>query len=766
MKRSPLTQFLFLIVPATTLFIVGLSSAKPSPQTVDFDKQVRPVLGTYCAPCHEGKNPPAGINPTQYRSMAEVQKASPEFDRILRALKAGTMPPPNAKQLRASERKALIANIEAVLTGDCKLPDPGRVTIRRLNRTEYANTIRDLVGVEFKRTDDFPSDDVGYGFDNIGDVLTVSPLLLEKYLLAAEQIAEEAIVSGVSKPKRYEGNELIAGEGRTFTERGDSKLFTAGKVSIEHNFTTGGNFRIKVVAYGDQAGPDPCRMVVSLDGVGQPPFDVPQKADKPGVFEIPFEIKSGKHKIEVAFTNDYYNPQDPDPTKRDRNLVVSAIEISGSNGGRLDYSQLPPTHLRIIPAAPAPGREEQAAREVLTRFAQRAFRRPPSSEQIERVMTLYRAGAQNKESYERCIQLGVTAILTSPYFLFRVEPQTKPGTELDSYEIASRLSYFLWSSMPDQTLFDLAAKDQLLDDKALAAQVDRMLADPRAETLTTNFAAQWLQIPKFMNTSPDRKKYGAWNPQIRNAMRQEALATFRYVFFGNRPLTEFLDADYVVVNDALAFFYGIPDVSGKEFRPVKVDPSLRGGIASLGAVLTLTSNPNRTSPTKRGKWILEQILGTPPPPPPPGADQLAASPKGAAAKTVREQLEEHRKNPDCASCHALLDPLGFALENFDGVGMYRYDEDDKPIDASGELIDGTKFKGLGELKKALAGRKDQFTRAFAEKLLTYALGRGMRLADNCVVDDVAKAAQDDGYRPKAMIHAIVQSDAFRKQGNQ
>lgn len=764
-KGTPSIRSLLIATPCVALFLIGASQAASADGTpADFEKQVKPVLKTYCSPCHEGKTPTAGINPTQYRTMAEVQKAMPEFERILAALKAGTMPPPNAKQPTANERKALISNIESVLAGDCKLPDPGRVTIRRLNRTEYSNTIRDLVGIEFRRTDDFPSDDVGYGFDNIGDVLTVSPLLLEKYLFAAEQIAEEAIVTSVAKSQRYEGNELLAAEGRTITERGDSRLFTAGTVYVEHAFPVGGDYRIKVLAYGDQAGPEPCKMTIGIDGIAQGPMDVPQKSDKPGLFEVPVNVKPGKHRVEVKFLNDYYNPNDPDAKNRDRNLVVAAIEVAPPSGAKLDYSHLPPSHLRIVPSPPVPGKEVDSARQVLTTFATRAFRRPATSEEIERVLTVFKAGQANKESYERSIQLGVTAILTSPNFLFRVEPQTKPGADLNSWQVASRLSYFLWASMPDKVLFDLATQDKLRDKQVLAQQVDRMLADPKADTLTTNFAAQWLQIPKFMNSNPDRKKYGSWNPQLKAAMRQEALSTFRYVFFNDRPLTEFLDGDYVVVNDALAFFYGIPDVKGKEFRRVEVDPDLRGGVYTMGAVLTLTSNPNRTSPTKRGKWILEQVLGTPPPPPPPGADQLPGA-KDQAPKSIREQLELHRKNPDCASCHALLDPLGFALENFDGVGVHRYSEDSVPIDASGELIDGTKFKGLKELKKALGSRKDQFTRAFAEKLLTYALGRGMKLADNCIIDDVADAAIKNEYRPKTMIHAIVQSDAFRKQGS-
>lgn len=758
-----------LLLPAIGVGVFLLSALQPvraQSQAPDFEKHAKPVLQTFCAPCHSGKAPPAGINPTQYRSMADVQKAPREFERILVALRAGTMPPAGSKQPTVAERKKLIADLEAILSGDCKIPNPGRVTIRRLNRTEYTNTIRDLVGIEFRRSDDFPSDDVGYGFDNIGDVLSISPLLMEKYLFAAEQIAEEAIVAGGSKPQRYGGSELQATEGRSISIEGESVLFTAGAVFADHNFVVGGSYRVKIFAYGQQAGPDPCRMQISVDGRPvQTPIDVRQVQEKQGEFEIPITVAAGKHRVQVAFLNDYYQPDDPNPRNRDRNLVITALEISGTGPGSLDYASLPETHRRIIPAPPAKGKEIETARAQLTAFANRAFRRPATSEEIERVMAVFNLGHKGKEPYERSMQLGVTAILTSPHFLFRAEPQLKAGELLPSYQMASRLSYFLWSSMPDQTLFELAAQDKLKDPAVLRAQVDRMLLDRRAETLTTNFGAQWLQIPKFMNASPDRRKFSNWGPQIKNAMRQEALATFRYVFFNDRPITEFLEADYVVVNDALAFYYGIPDVTHKEFLPVKVDPNMRGGIVSLGAVLTLTSNPNRTSPTKRGKWILEQILGTPPPPPPPGADQLPEAPKGELPKTIREQLEKHRADPECASCHAQLDPLGLSLENFDGSGAFRYKEGEVRIDPVGELADGTVFRGLGELKKVLTGKKDQFTRAFGEKLLVYALGRGLTLADNCALDELVDAAKKNEYRPRSILHAIVQTDAFRKQGN-
>ncbi|MEQ1932470.1 MAG: DUF1592 domain-containing protein [Fimbriimonadaceae bacterium] len=741
-----------------TAALMGGADVKPP----DYGKEILPVMKTYCASCHDNKVPPGGVNPIQYRNSLEVQKASVEFERVIRALKAGTMPPASAKQPTAAERAKLIESLETLLSGDCKLPDPGRVTIRRLNRTEYANTIRDLVGIDFKETEDFPSDDVGYGFDNIGDVLTVSPLLLEKYLQAAEKIAERAILVGNPQPIRYEGEGLLADQGRNFTEDG-SVLYTNSEVYVNHAISVGGSYRLKVRACGMQAGPDPCRMQILVNGKPVQEFDVPQRADKPTDFEFPISFEPGRHRIAAAFTNDFYNPTDPKVTNRDRNLIVHAIEITGPTGS-IDYARLPESHRRIIPAKPAPGDELNAARKNLTDFATRAFRRPATTEEVERVLQVFKLGQKNKEPFEKSMQLSVQAILTSPNFLFRVENDLGKPRDLTGYELASRLSYFLWSSMPDAELTSLAATNKLQDSKVLEAQVKRMLADTRSSALIRGFGAQWLLLPKFANFAPDRKLFNQFDNSIKSAMRTEALMFFGHVLQENRSVLDFLDCDYTFVNDKLAFYYDIPDVTGPEFRRVKVDQKQRGGVITLGATLCLTSNPTRTSPTKRGKYVLEQILGTPPPPPPPGADQLKETPKGALPVSIRQKLAEHRKNPDCASCHDQLDPLGFGLENYSPVGQWRYSDEGGDVDSSGTLADGTKFSGPGELKKILLSRKDLFLRSFAEKLLTYALGRGLTLSDNCGVDDIVKVSNLSESKMHSMLTSVVLTDAFRKQG--
>ncbi|MEQ1823742.1 MAG: DUF1592 domain-containing protein [Fimbriimonadaceae bacterium] len=731
-------------------------------QTPDYKRDVLPVLQTYCGACHDSKNPPGAINPLIYRTETDVRDANKEIERVIIALKAGTMPPTNAKQPTRAERNRMIEGLETILSGDCKIPDPGRVTLRRLNRTEYANTIRDLVGIEFKETEDFPSDDVGYGFDNIGDVLTVSPLLLEKYLQAAEKIAERAIIAGGPQATAYEGEGLLAEKGRNITELG-SVLFVNGEVYVVHPVEIGGSYRLKVRACGNQAGPDACKMVILVDGKPAQSFDVPQKPDKPTDFEIPVSLERGSHRIAVAFTNDYYNANDPNPANRDRNLIVLSIELTGPTGV-IDPSRLPETHRRIIPSRPPVGEEMNFGRRYLSEFASKAFRRPVTSEETERVMQVFKLGQKNKEPFERCMQLGVQAILTSPHFLFRVESDLGKPRDLTGYEMASRLSYFLWSSMPDAELLTLAAKNQLQDAKVLEAQVRRMVADKRAQAFVNGFGAQWLLLPKFSNFNPDRKLFNQFDGAIKSAMRREALMLFDYVTRENRPTTDFLDCDYTFVNDKLAYYYDIPDVNGSEFRLVKVDKTRRGGVVTLGSTLCLTSNPTRTSPTKRGKYVLEQILGSAPPPPPPGADQLKEKAKGSAPRSIREQLAEHRKSPDCASCHDQLDPIGFGLENYSAIGQWRYNDEAGEVDSSGILSDGTKFSGPGELKAILLAKKPDFIRSFAEKLLTYALGRGLTLADKCSVDDIVKASGANQDKMHSLLVGVVLTDAFRKQG--
>ncbi len=758
-----------LVAALSALGIAGYESVNGSvsvqaTRTVEYAKDVKPVVTKFCIGCHTGKNAPAGIDLSKAKSDSDLQKSESDWERVVRALRANEMPPPAAPQPSLEQREQLIASIQTIVSGNCKLQDPGKVTIRRLNRTEYTNTIRDLMGVDFKAAADFPNDDVGYGFDNIGDVLTISPLLLEKYLDAAEKIASMAIITSGSKSVRYEGERLSQVEGTSVTGEGDRNFFASATSTIDHVFSVGGAYRIKIGAYGTHAGTEPPKMRLTLDGREVQTVDVRAVSGKPGEYEIPLDVTAGKRAIGITFTNDFYEPSNPDSTKRDRNLIVSFLEVVGPIGGS---GALTDTTARIVPSVPPAGQELIAARQQLSAFASRAFRRPVRPDEVDGLLRVFKVPLANKESYLKCMQVAVTAALVSPQFLFRVELDPKSSKDsrlLEGHEIASRLSYFLWSSMPDEELLKLAAGGKLNEPKAIEAQVDRMLKDPKSASLTATFGDQWLQMGKLGGLRPDPRRFPEFLQSIRNLMVRETHMFFADVVANDRSILEFLDSKHSFLNNALAAYYGIPGVEGSQMRRVELNTERRGGLLGMGSILMLNSNPTRTSPTKRGKWILEQILGTPPPPPPPGADQLASKPNDKLKMTLRQQMEAHRSNPDCASCHSKMDPMGFSLENYNAVGSWRFrDEGDVDVDASGLLPDGTKFNGPAELKAILMSKKDQFARSLAEKLLIFALGRGVTLRDDCAIEDIAKACRDKEYRFSAMIKAIAVSEPFRKR---
>jgi hypothetical protein len=445
-------------------------------------------------------------------------------------------------------------------------------------------------------------------------------------------------------------------------------------------------------------------------------------------------------------------------------LVVDFIEVQGP----LDVAPgvLPASHRRIIPATPTRANRMAAARTVLGEFARRAYRRPVRKDEVDRLARYVALAEKEGESWERGIQLGVQAVLVSPHFLFRVEANADPKkaagkNPLGSYEMASRLSYFLWSSMPDERLFALAAKNALQDPKVLAAEARRMLKDPKAKALADNFAGQWLQLRKLAVVAPDPGRFPNFNEPLRRAMRTETERFFRAVVDEDRSLLDFIDGKFTYLNETLAKHYNIGGVTGDNFRKVALAGDRRRGILTHASILTVTSNPTRTSPVKRGKWVLEQILGTPPPPPPPGVGELPDDEKGALTGTLRQQMEKHRGNPACASCHARLDPIGFGLENFDAVGAWRDKEGEHAINASGTLAGGRSFTGPAELAAILKAQKDLFARSFSEKMLTYAIGRGVESADRCHVDEIAAAVKKQDYRFSSLITAVVQSDPFR-----
>lgn len=742
----------------------GLAGARqtPTPPPARYAKEAAPIIAKYCAPCHAGAAPSGGAQLASAKSEADLRAAPGVWARAAENLRSGRMPPPGAPQPDPKQRAAAADAIEAVLT-DCVRPDPGRVTIRRLNRAEYDNTMRDLVGLDLGLARDFPSDDVGEGFDNIGDVLSLSPLLMEKYLAAAETVAQQAIVVPENRRTAFEGDDLRFESGVNALPSGERVMFTNAEVYGIREFPKGGTYRIRVRAYGQQAGPDPARMAIMVDGREVTRFDVLAVRARPQVYEAPVELPVGSHRIGAAFVNDYYNPNAANPADRDRNLAVDSIEVLGPAGPAPVF---PPSHLRIVIAQPSSDvTREEATRRVLRAFASRAYRRPATADEVDQLVRLAMLSQREGEPYERGLQLGVQAVLASPQFLFRVELDGARDGEvraLNAYELASRMAYFLWSSMPDERLENLAANGELLKPAIRRGELARMLADPKSDALGLNFAEQWLQLRKLQIVAPDATRFPSFGPELREAMRQETLRFFQEIQRKDRSVLEFLDGKFTYVNGRLAQHYGIPGVQGEAFVRVPLDGQRRAGVLTQASVLTVTSNPTRTSPVKRGKWILEQVLGTPPPPPPPGVSDLKEA-EAVTGATMRQLLEKHRENPVCASCHARMDPLGFGLENFDAVGRWRDKEGMGPVDASGVLPDGTRFNGPAELRRVLLARKEQFVKTFAEKMLVFALGRGLTLADRCHVDAIAEHAKKNGYRFSAIVEAVVESDPFLKR---
>lgn len=725
-------------------------------------------LERHCSDCHQGDAAEAGVRLDTYREAADVSGDPETWERVARMLRSRQMPPEDVEQPSAEDRQAVVTWLDEQLRRiDCEGPvRPGRVTVRRLNRAEYTNTIRDLLGIEYQASDSFPADDVGYGFDNIGDVLTLPPLLMEKYLDAASEIADRAVVTDPLEAvarQAWAADELRGGGGGA-----DARyLASSGEIHANRDFADAGQYLVRIRAYGDQAGDEPARMELRLDGKGIKTFEVAAVAGEPAEYEAKLAIDAGMHRIAAAFVNDYYNPQAASPDQRDRNLAVQQIEVLGP----LDITpdKYPESHRRIFAAAEGqPPGSPEAARKIIERLVSRAYRRPAASGEVDRLVRLWGAATAGGESFESGIEWALEAILVSPQFLFRVERDPGPDDEdrvreLDPFELATRISYFLWSSMPDEELFEQARRGTLRAN--LDSQVRRMLADRRSEALIENFALQWLQLRHLDRVEPDRRQFRSFDDQLRADMLTEARLLFGHVLREDRSILELLDADYAFLNERLARHYGIDGVRGEEFRQVRLGSSPRGGVLTLAAVLTVTSNPTRTSAVKRGRWILDNILGEPPPDPPPGVPQLAEDRRAVQSGSLRERLEQHRADPNCAVCHRKMDALGFAMENFDPVGAWRTKDGPFAIDASGELPDGERFAGPDELKAVLlSSGRESFTRCLTEKMLTYALGRGLERYDRCATEAIAKNLSEHGYRLSALVLAIIRSDPFQKRG--
>lgn len=741
------------------LLVLGIGYLAPTPsarQSTGFSTAVLPFLRKNCLGCHSGDEAANGFDMSIYQTESEARKVPAVWERVARKLSTGQMPPPGVPKPPQGDIDAVLAWIK----NSSPPKAPPRVTLRRLNKAEYTNTVRDLLGIDFKGAADFPSDDVGYGFDNIGDVLTVSPLLLERYIKAAQTLAGRAIIVPNGPLFSISGHDLkVEGAGQVSSDA--AELYSFGRVSTVKQFPVSGLYSFTLRACGDQAGKEACKAVLQIDDKPVDSCDVPAEREAPAEYQLKADIPAGTHKVGIVFPNDYYEPTNPNPKRRDRNLIVNAL--AAQNPANFDRTQVPRSH-RLIFFRPIQKPEDVAM--ILTAFAKRAYRRPVTPSEVGSLMRLVKLALDNGDSVERGVQLAVTATLVSPNFLYRPEIEDQKGSQgtLSPYQLASRLSYFLWSSMPDQELMDRAEDGSLTRPEILEAEAKRLLQDRRSIALSQNFAAQWLNIRKLALFQADKKSFPEFNEKLRRDMETETLTFFQNLVATDGSLFDLVQGKYSFVNERLANLYGLSGVVGEKFRRVSLEGTPRSGILTQASVLSVTSNPTRTSPVKRGKWLLEEILGTPPPPPPPGVGVLTEDAGAAQPKTLRERLERHRAKPECAVCHSKIDPLGFGMENFDPIGRWRKEVDGVPVDAAGVLPDGRKFSGPEQLTLILMGQKDAFARNMAERLLTYALGRGMESSDHRTIDEIAQKAQNDGLKFSSLVSAIVRSELFRYRG--
>lgn len=733
------------------LFIAGFAMTGKPPE-VDYQKEIFPVLKKFCGGCHTAKDGAGGVSLMAYTSAASFKAHPDHWDKVAKNLASKRMPPAGSPAPTQAQRDKVVKYIRAQLAAN--RPSTGRVTIRRLNREEYNNTIRDLFGLDLRPAEDFPSDDVGYGFDNIGDVLSMSPLHMEKYMKAAQTVAAAVIYTPGLRKYRVQAAEIEAPNSNP-TEEGGRFMYANSEVAKTVTLPIDGEYKLTVAAFQTKAGSENAKMALRYNGKDIEVVEVGAGRGKPQTFETTFRAKAGQASVGAAFINDYYVPKSASSPGEDRNLAVLYLQIEGPIGAT---GKPPASHERTLIARPTGADWKDAERKVLGRIASRAYRRPVAAAELEKLVAIAELGHKNGESFEKSIQLGITAALCSPNFLFRAETPT--DGPLKPYEIATRLSYFLWSSMPDDELFALAAKNELQKPEVLSAQVERMLKDPKARALADNFAGQWLQTRKLTELGRDAKLFPGYTEQMQRDMATETRLFFQNIVTYDLSVLEFIEANYSFVNGSLAQLYGVQGVQGREFKKAILPPG-RYGVLTQASVLTVTSNPTRTSPVKRGKWILENILGAPTPPPPPDVGVLKDDQASADAATIRERLEQHRRDPACASCHMQMDGLGFALENFDPVGAYRTKDGRFAIDAFGTLPDGSKFNGSSELRDVLVKRKDQFVRCLAEKMMTYAIGRGMESYDENQIDEIAKQTAKGEYRFSSLINAIVLSDTFR-----
>jgi hypothetical protein len=782
--------------PATT------TSATVTPDAAAAD---RALMDKYCVTCHNERAKVGNLS-LETLGLGDVASHADVWEKVVAKVRGGAMPPPAAARPDAATLSGFASSVEQALDlSAAQHPNPGRPVAHRLNRAEYTNAIRDLFGLNVDGRTLLPADDSGFGFDNIGDVLSVSSGLMERYLSAARTVARQVVgdpeirptVVTYKTPKNERQEERVSE---------DAPFGTRGGLSFHHFAPVDGDYTFKIRVLRTVGDQDYIRGLhrlsavdVRLDGArtmqftigGQPGCPVqglvgrdcfkllsgptPQiTTDEPDALLVKMPLSAGDHVFTVAFADqtlelEGLKPRYPTGHYTFQNEIeglpfIDSVDVDGPYQAKVPVATSPTRKAVFVCQPGAAATEASCAKTIVRRIVRRAYRRPVTDADLDPILQFYRDGHAAAGSFDAGIESAIVRVLVSPQFLFRTEREPAAAGagqpyKISDVELASRLSFFLWSSIPDDQLLDLAEHNKLSDPAVLAAQVTRMLGDPRSESLTANFAGQWLMLRNLQSIMPDTHEFPDFDDELRAAERRETELFFDSQIRENHGVPELLSADYTFLNQRLAEHYGLPNVYGSHFRRVAVTDERRRGLLGQASILTVTSYPNRTSPVLRGKWVLENVLGSPPPAPPPNVPALEEQP-AVKYQSMRERMEQHRKNPICSSCHARIDPIGFAMENFDGVGRWRTKQGETPLDTSG-VLNGVKFDGAVQLRQLLMSHQDEFVVTVTRKLMTYALGRGVEYYDMPAIRKIVHDAKANDYRWSSLLVGITSSAPFR-----
>jgi hypothetical protein len=749
--------------------IACINGSARAEKTNPYPKEILPLLQEYCYDCHGDGAKKGKLALDLHSKQEEIIGDSELWKRVWENLHRRNMPPADKDQPGDEEIDLILSWIEkSVFDHDPEKANPGQVVLRRLNRVEYKNTIRDLFGVNIETESLFPADDTGHGFDTIGEVLTVSPLLMEKYMSVADLVLEKAFgpLDGNLASASFTSSSIRGGD-----HRGNSRVLPSnGSFSVVAPISLSGNYLVEIEASASRAGIGFAKMEVRAGRKYVQTVEV--KAEYPSFKSYRFEQsleKTPELEIRASFINDFYDPRNKDRSRRDRNLFVRKISILPQDVLSQDCVQ---RRKELLGGIADKDFSSEKVSLVLRKLLPRIYRLPLSESEFSRHIDLFKESRTGKGGDFEALRVVLKAALVSPRFLFREETSTGSGDlakayPLDDFALANRLSYFLWSSLPDEALWQKARSGTLRPN--LEKEVHRMIADPKTDAFVANFTGQWLQLRDLEMSNPDRRRFPIFSDELREVMRKETENFFAFLLRKNRPISEFLTAGYTFSNEKLADYYKLEGKFDNEFRKVLlsgVNRKQRGGLLSHSSILTITSNPTRTSPVKRGRWVLDNLLGTPPKEPPPGIPELEDSSSGNDLKlTFREQLAKHSRSSECSSCHASMDAMGFALENYDAIGKWRMSERGKPIDSIGKLATGASFSGPMELQKFIAEKKlSAFIRCLTEKLLTYGVGRGMEYYDRSAIENIARKISQNEKGLEDLIVEVVLSVPFTFAG--